>query len=155
DRMLGESSRSIDSPKCRFAWLEDQPPDWSVHIGQALGPVQRLHELTRSAASRLVVAVCPAPWQVSPQASNGEGVRAQAGIAEDGCLRSRRPFETIEEFCRTHQIPVCDLSRSFAGADQPERLYLKNVAALSPAGHTQYARELAAFVVAQLAGEPP
>src|SRR5579872_1253981 len=108
DRTLGEKSRSIESPKCRYLWLDDSPLDWSIHIGQALSPLKYLDELARGAGARLFVVACPAPWQISAQASNGEGVRDQAGLGSDVCFRSRRPFETIAEFCRAHEIPFCD-----------------------------------------------
>ena len=129
--MLDEKSRSLESPKCRYLWLEDQPPDWSVHIGQALGPLKHLAELARSTGGSLVVTACPAPWQVSPRASTGNNVREEAGIAADACLKSRRPFETIAEFCAAHQIPFCDVSGNFSQGNEPERLYLNNAAAFS------------------------
>jgi len=146
-RTLDENSRSIDSPKCRYLWLKDEGPDWSVHIGQALSPLKHLGELARSTGASLVVAACPAPWQVSPRASAGNNVREEAGIAADACLKSRRPFEIIGEFCTAHQIPFCDVSASFAQGTEPERLYLTNAAAFSPEGHALYARELAGFII--------
>ncbi len=93
-----------------------------------------------------MVAACPAPWQVSAQASNGEGVRENAGVAHDAFLRSRRPWQLLAEFCQTQQIPFCDVSNTFVHAEQPEHLYLKNAATFSATGHTLYARELAEFL---------
>jgi len=150
ERTLGEDSRSIESPRCRYLWLEEQSPDWSIHINLALSPLKHLAELAQSSGARLVVAACPAPWQVSANASNGEGVRDQAGVAHDALLRSQRPFKTLAEFCQTHNIPYCDVSETFVHAEQPEQLYLKNAAAFSSAGHALYARELAAFLRQQL-----
>jgi hypothetical protein len=146
EKMLDEKSRSLESPKCRYLWLEDQPPDWSVHIGQALGPLKNLDELARLTGARLVVAACPAPWQVSALATNGDGIREQAGVGKGVFLRSRRPFETLAEFCQTHEIPFCDISTMFVEHSQPERLYLTNAAVFSAEGHAVYARELARFV---------
>ncbi len=146
DRTLGEKSRSIDSPHCRYLWLEDQPPDWSIHISQALSPLAHLAELSRGSGARLIVAACPAPWQVSAVASNGAGVREQAGVAQDALFRSRRPFETIANYCQSHGIPFCDVSDAFVHEDQPDRLFLKNAAAFSADGHALYARRLAEFV---------
>jgi hypothetical protein len=154
ERTLGENSRSIASPRCRYLWLEDQPPDWSVHINLALSPLKHLDELARSCGARLVVAALPAPWQVSSSASNGEGVREQAGVAQDALFRSQRPFATLAEFCQTHNIPFCNMSEAFVRADQPERLFLKNAAAFSAAGHALYARELASFLRQQLSTAP-
>ncbi|HEY3968564.1 MAG TPA: SGNH/GDSL hydrolase family protein [Planctomycetaceae bacterium] len=152
ERTLGERSRSIESPKCRYLWLEDAPPDWSVYIDQALSPLRHLDDLARSRGVKLIVAACPAPWQISAAASTGDGVREQAGIAKDACFKSRHPFETIAQYCRTNQIPFCDVSPVFAGDGQPERLYLKNGAAFSAEGHALYAKELAGFVVQHAAG---
>ncbi|MBI3862367.1 MAG: SGNH/GDSL hydrolase family protein [Planctomycetia bacterium] len=149
NRTLGESSRSIDSPKCRYMWLDDTPPDWSVYIDQTLSPLRPLDDMARGMGAKLLIAACPAPWQASPQASNGEGVREQAGIGKDACFKSRRPFEIIGQFCKTNQIPFCDLSPAFAADGQPERLYQKNAAALSIAGHALYASSLAEFVLEQ------
>ena len=155
DRVLGEKSRSIESAHCRYLWLEDQPPDWSIYVTQALGPLHHLDELARSSGARLVVAALPAPWQISASASSGPGVREKAGVGADACFKSRRPFETVAEFCRTHQIPFCDVSESFAAQNKAERLFLDNSPALSSAGHALYARELAGFVRAQLIQASP
>jgi hypothetical protein len=155
DKTLGGKSRSIESPKCRYLWLEDQPPDWSIYIAQALSPLKHLDDLTRAGATRLIVAACPAPWQVSSQASSGEGVRDAAGISPDACFKSRRPFETIAEFCRTHEIPFCDVSGKFAQDGAPDRLYLNNAALFSPEGHALYGKELADFILRQLPGLEP
>lgn len=151
DRTLGEKSQSIESPKCRYLWLDDTPPDWSVYIDQTLAPLRHLDDLARSAGARVIVAACPAPWQISAQASNGEGVREQAGIGKDAYLQSRRPFETVAHFCRTNQIPFCDVSPAFTGDSQPDRLYLKNAAAFSAEGHALYAKVLADFALQQAA----
>jgi len=150
EKILDEKSRSIESQRCRYLWLEDEPPDWSIHISQALSPMKHLDELVRSSGGRLIVATGPAPWQVSAQASNGEGVREQAGVGHDAHFRSRRPFETLADFCRICQIPLCDVSNTFMNASQPERLYLKNAAAYSTEGHALYARQLAEFLMQQL-----
>jgi hypothetical protein len=146
EKMLDEKSRTLDSPKCRYLWLEDQPPDWSVHIGQALGPLADLDALARTSGAALVVAACPAPWQVSALATTGEGVREQVGVGKGVHYRSRRPFETLAEFCQMHSIPFCDTLAAFVEHSQPERLYLTSAAAFSAEGHALYARELARFL---------
>ncbi|HLJ09876.1 MAG TPA: SGNH/GDSL hydrolase family protein [Planctomycetaceae bacterium] len=152
DRVLSEKSRSIESPHCRYLWLEDHPPDWSTYISQALGPIKHLDDLVRRSGGRLVVAACPAPWQISAAASNGEGVREQAGVAREICLGSRRPFEALAEFCQSHQIPFCDVSGAFAQASRPELLFLKNAAAFSSEGHALFARQLSDFLLHRLRG---
>lgn len=143
---LGEQPRSIDAPQGRFRWLEDQPPDWSLHIDHALSPLPHLRDLAASVGAGLVVVCSPAPWQVSAEASRGEGVREQAGVEAHDVFRSRRPFETIAEYCRQHGLALCDVSGAFQQIDRPERLFMKNSAGLSPAGHELYARQLAQFL---------
>src|SRR5262249_41103803 len=108
----------------------------------------------RYCGARLVVAALPAPWQVSANASSGEGVREQAGVTQDALFRSQRPFATLAEFCQAQNIPFCNMSEAFVRAGQPERLYLKNAAAFSAAGHALYARELASFLRQQLSTAP-
>lgn len=140
---LGERPTTIDAPKSRYLWLEDQPPDWSVYVEQALSPLIPLRELVEGLGAQLVVTTCPAPWQVSATASNGDGVREHAGVPRDAHFRSRQPFETITDFCRTHGIACCDVAIAFQQSDRPEQLFLKNAAVLSPAGHALFARRLA------------
>jgi hypothetical protein len=113
ERTLGEKSRSIDSPRCRYLWLDDQPPDWSVHISQALGPLEPLAGLAQAGGARLIVAACPAPWQVSAAASNGPGTGA-ALSAECGCLCCRRARPLRPRDRRLRARSAC--RRRFAGA---------------------------------------
>jgi hypothetical protein len=99
--------------------------------------------------------IWPAPWQISALACSGEGTRDSVGVGPDACFKSRRPFETIAEFCRTHEIPFCDVSGSFTQDPQPERLYLKNAAVFSAAGHALYGSQLAEFLLRQVPGLEP
>jgi hypothetical protein len=149
---LGEKSQSIEAPQSRYAWLEDEPPDWSPHIRQALAPLAQLRDLVNGFGARMVVVAGPAPWQVSAEASSGEGVREQAGVPERALYRSRRPFEILAEFCRANDIAFCDVSPAFQRADRPERLFLKNSAGLSQDGHILYAHQLAEFLDRELGG---
>ncbi|MSR58607.1 MAG: SGNH/GDSL hydrolase family protein [Planctomycetaceae bacterium] len=143
---LGDQPRSIDAPQGRYRWLEDQPPDWSLHVEHALAPLAHLGDLAGSLGARVVVVCSPAPWQVSADASRGEGVREQAGVEENALYRSRRPFEAIGDFCRKYDLALCDVSGAFQQSDRPERLFLKNAAVLSPAGHALYSQQLARFL---------
>ncbi|MBS0262272.1 MAG: SGNH/GDSL hydrolase family protein [Planctomycetes bacterium] len=147
EQTLSEKSRSIESQKCRYLWLEDSPPDWSSYIDQSFSPIRQLDDLARSRGIKLVVAMCPAPWQISAQASNGEGVREQAGVNADACFQSRRPFELLSQFCQSSQISFCDVSQAFLNDRQPDRFFQSHVAAFSVDGHGLYAQELARFVL--------
>lgn len=146
-----ESGRAIEAARSRYVWIEDQPPDWSIHIRQAFEPLHQLHDLLATIGTQLVVAACPAPWQVSATASNGPGVREGVGVAHDAHCQSRRPFEQIAEFCKSHSIEYCDVATAFHQTPQAERLYQVNAAAYSGEGHALHARELARVVAPRLA----
>jgi hypothetical protein len=145
-RALSERPRSIDSPQGRYLWLEDSPPDWTIHIRQALAPVSQLRDLLEPRGAELVVSYIPAPWQISASASTGAGVRERLGVGADAHYKSRAPIEAVAEFCRSQQIAICDVQPEFLRAPEPAELYLQNAAALSPAGHALYARALARFI---------
>ncbi|MGH7202792.1 MAG: hypothetical protein ACREJB_19455, partial [Planctomycetaceae bacterium] len=149
---LPEDRSDIDAPAGMSAWLRDDPPDWTVHIEQALSPIGPLQQLADGVYARFFVSVVPAPWQVSPAASSGPGVRSAAGVPDGVVYRSRRPFELIGGELAERQVPFCDPSPSFARVERPERLYLQNAAALSQHGHELYARELANFILRHIPG---
>ncbi len=147
EKILADSSQSISSLHGRYAWLQDQPPDWSHYIAQALSPLVELNGLLQGGYTGLIVAVSPAPWQVSAEASNGAGVRERVGVGAAVIMHSRRPFKIIGEYCQAHNLPLCDTSPAFQQAERGERLFLTNAAALSSEGHALYARELAAMIL--------
>jgi hypothetical protein len=150
-RASGESN-DIYAPRGRYAWLADNPPDWDLYTEQALSPIEKLRETCDQSFVGFVVATAPAPWQVSSQASSGPGVREKTGIGKGAVLTNRRPFDVVAGYLEKRAIPFCDASPAFAAADQPERLFLKNAAELSPDGHALYAEQLAAFLVRSVPG---
>jgi hypothetical protein len=141
-----EDLHRIDSALARYAWIADNPPDWSIHTAQALAPIDRLNQLTARNCARLVVAVYPAPWQVAANATSGGNVRQAAGIENDAVFRSREPFDQLKQYAQKHGIAFHDASPVFQTAQQPEQSFLTNAARFSPAGHNIYARELARFI---------
>jgi len=147
-----ENQRDIDTRQGRYAWLKDNPPDWSIYIQQALRPIAHLRGIAERVHARLVVATYPAPWQVSPSASNGDGVREAAGVPNNVVYRSRRPFNLLAAYLQQQGIPFCDTSLVFGSIAQPERLFLRNAPRFSEQGHTLYARELARFLVDNVPG---
>lgn len=147
DKVLTEQPRGIDAPQGRYVWLEDHPPDWSVYIEQALTPAAHINDLARGTYANLVLATYPAPWQAATTASDGEGVRQRAGVAQGTLYRNRQPFDTVRTFCESHKIAYCDASPAFQRGERPERFYLKNSPAFSTEGHALYARELAKFLI--------
>jgi len=141
-----EDLHRIDSALARYAWITDNPPDWSVHTMQALAPIDHLNQLVGRSFTRLAVAVYPAPWQVSANATSGGHVREAAGIESDAVFRSRAPFDQLRQYAQEHGIAFHDASPVFQTAEQPEQLFLTNAARFSPTGHKIYARELARFI---------
>ncbi|MCH7988305.1 MAG: SGNH/GDSL hydrolase family protein [Planctomycetes bacterium] len=141
---LSEDHRDIDSRLGRYAWLQDEPPDWSIYIQQAFSPIGKLKLLTDRAFVRFVVSTYPAPWQVSPTA--GSGVRAALGIPEGTLYRSRLPFSMLGDYLQRRDVPFCDTSPAFQNSANAGRLYFKNAVQLSEEGHELYARELAEYV---------
>jgi hypothetical protein len=128
------------SSQGQYAWLEDAPPDWTLHIEQALQPIARLRALC---GGKLAVSVCPAPWQVARNETRQPGARARLGVAEDSLFTSDAPFEILGDFTRRHDIPLCDLSEGFRMPEAGVSLFQPDRAELSPAGHELVARLLA------------
>lgn len=147
-----EDRRDIDTPQGRYAWLRDNPPDWSIYIEQALSPIAQLHLLAEQYDAPLVLAVAPAPWQVSAAACADAEVRAQAGIPANTVYRHRGPFEVLEQFAAERGLPYCDASPIFLRVEQPERLYLRRAPRLSAEGHALYARVLERAIVRAVPG---
>lgn len=143
DRETQQDTLEIDSPRGRYAWLKDHPPDWSVYIRQAFAPLESLNTLSTKIGAKLVVAACPAPWQVSATASNSAEVRESAGVAQGAFYQSTAPNEKLRRFLQAHQIPFCDPLQAFRGVKQADRLFLQNAPRFSRHGHDLYARELA------------
>jgi len=145
-------TRDIDAPEGAYAWLADDPPDWSVYIRQALAPIEHLRALTAGLRIHCLLATYPVPWQVSSKASSAPGVRRSAGVPSSALYSSRAPFELLASFSTHHQIPFLDTSSAFQAARQPERLFLRNSPRFSPQGHEFYAQQLSTFIVSQVPG---
>jgi len=137
------SPREIGSATARYAWLEDTPPDWTVHIRQTLSAIDQLHQVAQGVHARLVLAVYPAPWQVSTSASAAPGVREALGVPRDALFTSRVPFDILEEYARRRDLPFCNAANAFESADAPEQLYLDTAPRFSAKGHELYAQQLA------------
>ncbi|MDA1016812.1 MAG: SGNH/GDSL hydrolase family protein [Planctomycetota bacterium] len=149
-----ESGKDIDAPEGRYAWLEDNPPDWSVYVAQAFSPLEHFKTLVDGTRTDLVVCTSPSPWQVSTTASDAPGIREQYGIPAGTRFSSRRPFEVLGEFTTKHRILFCDLSAAFQRDQNPDRLFFRNAPHLTSAGHELCARELARFL-GPLVSSPP
>lgn len=152
EQMLTEPSRSIDSPQARYAWLEDEPPDWSVYIEQALEPLSQMQSLCDSMACDFVVVVVPAPWQLGAGVCSGPNVREQAGVTRNAEFRSERPAEILREYAEKHGIALIDLTGTFSKQPETDTLFWQNAAALSDRGHELVSRTLARRLAPLLPG---
>lgn len=125
----------------QYAWLADTPPDWTLHIQQALAPIR---DLSRICRGRLIVAACPAPWQVGTDETRQDEVRLRMGVSSDAVFSSDTPFRIVDDFTGRHGIPTCDMSADFRTASAERSLFQENRPELTVAGHALFARLLAA-----------
>lgn len=134
---------SIGCTQGCYAWITNDPPDWSVHIQQTLSVLDQLNTLATGIGAQMILATYPAPWQVSPSASDGGDVRQRVGVPQDALYASNVPFEILADYANERAITFCDASSTFRTAPKPERLYQKQTPHFSSLGHELYARELA------------
>jgi hypothetical protein len=150
-----ESSLDIDHPLGKYAWLADQPPDWSQYIQPTFASLGDVSQAASVMSSRLLVTTCPAPWQVSAMASSSPGVREAAGISTGTHFKGPLPFRLLGEFAKQRNLALCDCSEAFRSEPNPDRLFLHNAPHLSPAGHELYAATVATFLEANSHSIPP
>ncbi|WP_339911822.1 SGNH/GDSL hydrolase family protein [Symmachiella dynata] len=136
----------------RYAWLKDDPPDWSPYIEQSMEPLQQLKTLTRGLFADLIVAAGPVPWQICPTASGGEALRNEIGVPVGTHCASRRPFQILADYCQQETITMCDTSPAFQASDVPATLFQEVTLGYSREGHRLYARELAKRILRNSAG---
>lgn len=137
----------IDRPAGRYTWLRENPPDWSIYVRNALEPVTQLRDLSQSSHPLFLLAVCPAPWQVSADATNDPAVRRRSGVPVDMKFNNREPFLQLEQFARNSGIDFLDASQEFAQLGNPEDLYLTHAPWLSSRGHEVFGSLLARWLL--------
>ena len=145
----------IDSPFAKYAWLMDNPPDWSEHIQQAFASLADVNKAASLSSSRLLIMTCPTPWQVSAKASSGRGVRESCGVADGDVYQSELPFRLLADFVKQRGMVMCDSSRAFREASNAEQLFATNAPRLSAAGHDFYAGIVARFLAENRHALPP
>ncbi len=151
-RVLPPPPKEIDSPTGKYAWLQDQPPDWSVYIQQTLEGILPARDLAEGVGGSFLVGIHPAPWQVATTASNGERVRAAVGVGNGVVYRNRTPFTTVQQFCDEQEIYCCDLSPAIQAEPLAVDLYQQSSANYTTEGHRLAARLMASFIVQNLQG---
>ncbi len=150
-----EFTDDIDHPFGKYAWVMDDSPDWSQHIQHAFSALADVHKSASLSGSRLLITTCPTPWQVSPRASSGRGVRAACGIPEDTVYQSELPFRLLAEFVKQRSLVICDSSSVFREAVNSDQLFLSNAPRLSATGHELYAKTVSRFLVDNSHTLPP
>ena len=145
----------IDNPLAKYAWVMDDPPDWSEHIQRAFSSLADVHKAASLSSSRLLIVTSPAPWQVSARASSGDGVRESCGIADGAVFQNDLPFRLLADFVKQRGMVVCDSSRGFREAANAEQLFATNAPRLSAAGHEFYAGIVARFLAENSHTLPP
>lgn len=150
-----EFTDDIDSSLGKYAWVMDDPPDWSQYIQQAFSGLADVHKAASLSASRLLITTSPAPWQVSARASSGRGVREACGIPDDTVYQSALPFRLLTEFVKQRGLVICDSSAAFRDAPNSDQLFLNNAPRLSAAGHELYATTVARFLAENSHTLPP
>ncbi|MDA0833723.1 MAG: SGNH/GDSL hydrolase family protein [Planctomycetota bacterium] len=148
----GDLEQDLNSSRWTYRWLESIPAEWEFSVQQSLEPIGQLEKLTHGTSTSFLLAIVPAPWQVSADASNGSGVRAQFGVGESSHLTSREPFERILNYAESHHIQAIEPSTAFLNFDRADRLFLKPIPLFSRIGHALFARELAYHVVDHVSG---
>lgn len=141
--------------RTQFAWLSDESGEATLPLSLALSAWQHLADFCRGRNTRLILAVHPAPWQVSPTASPGARQPHLNGVYPGTEFDSDLPFERIREFAREQQLPLCDVSPAFRGTRNPDDLFQTKTRGFSPAGHELYAAQLVSTLRRVLSGPSP
>lgn len=151
-RLFSMPQTNISSATCKYLWLEDQAPDWTIHIRQALEPVEQLHRQCLANGAELVVLMAPAPFQVSDQACNDPKIREQVGVAPRKIFRSEHPFELVYNFCKENKIPLCDATPPFLNQEEGDQFFLRHAIEFSPEGNSLLARTASVYLVKNFPG---
>jgi hypothetical protein len=141
------TERDIDSPLGKYRWLEDNPPNWSIYIQQALTPIEQIKTLAEGSYIRLVVSTCPVPWQVSAKSIRSREVLKVSGLRSRTAVRNRQPFENLAKLTTKLGVPFCEPSTAFQKTEEPHKLFQKTSPGLTSAGNAFYAREIAATLI--------
>ncbi len=145
-RQQAEDTIDINSPQGCYAWLRDEPPDWSVYIDQAFSPIEFMADFARQINADFVVSAVPAPWQTSESAANGPGVRQSVDVPQNGVFLSSRPLELLGTYCNERNILFHNSLPDFRSHADADALFMTNSRGFSETGHEFYATQLQAFL---------
>lgn len=146
----GDANRPGDDAysdrRAQFHWLTDKSGEAALPLSLTLSAWEHLAEYCRARNTRLVLAVHPAPWQISSTASRGARDPNLNGIYPGTKFDSELPFERIREFASERRLPLCDVSPAFRSTRNPDDLFQASSRGFSAAGHALYAAQLAGVV---------
>jgi hypothetical protein len=140
------STSSVDDPRSRYAWLTDETSLWTLQTELSLSPLTHLASLCQEKGIRLMLAVHPAPWQLSATASRAARIPELNGIFPGTLIETTRPQEMIADFAATTALPLCDAIPIFRRYESVDDLYQVDSAQFSELGHRYYAAVLTAFL---------
>ena len=145
-RRQAEDTIDINSPQGCYAWLRDEPPDWSVYIDQAFSPIEFMATVARQINADFVVTAVPTPWQISESASTGPGVRQSVDVPQNAVYLSSRPLELLGNYCQERNILFHNSVPEFRSHAEADALFLTNSRGLSELGHKFYAMQLQGYL---------
>uniref|UniRef100_A0A7C4LLL7 SGNH/GDSL hydrolase family protein n=1 Tax=Schlesneria paludicola TaxID=360056 RepID=A0A7C4LLL7_9PLAN len=123
----------------------------SAEFVDMIEPVKHLAKLCETTYCRCIVWTTPYPWQLSGSATAEGSARREAGVAANGLVTSRTPFETLMRTCAEWKVPCLDASSAFPQGSAADALFLPDRPRWSPTGH----RLVAEFVGEQLIRHVP
>ncbi|NQV23073.1 MAG: SGNH/GDSL hydrolase family protein [Rhodopirellula sp.] len=152
DQKQSLNSSSVDAPRSRYAWLTDESSIWTLQAELALSPLAYLADLCQEQGIRLLVAVHPAPWQLSATASRGARIPDLNGIYPGTLIETTRPEELVTRFTTAAALPLCDAISIFRSNSSIDDLYQTDSTQFSEAGHRYYAAALTASLLEHFPG---
>jgi hypothetical protein len=133
---------SFGDPRTKYDWLSDDSAEWALPLNLTLSAWDHLAAHCQGRGTRLLLAVHPAPWQISPTAARGARIPEVNGVYSGTEYDSDAPFERIRVFARTRRLPLCDVSTAFRSIRNPDNLFQSTSRGFSTAGHELYAAQL-------------
>jgi hypothetical protein len=143
---------TFDDPGSRYAWLTDEKSLWTLQSELSLSPLTHLANLCQTKGIRLMLAVHPAPWQLSATASRAARIPELNGIFPGTLIETTRPQEMMAAFATTTALPWCDAIAMFRRHESVDDLYQPDSTQFSELGHRYYAAVLTASLLKQFPG---
>lgn len=138
----GLQTASVDEPRAKYDWLAETSNLWRLQADLAVSPFSHLATMCRKQGIRLMLAMHPAPWQLSATASRGARNPELNGVFPGTLLESRYPQQLLTAFATDGGLPLSDAIDFFRNHASVDDLFCKDSHELSEAGHRLYAAVL-------------